>query len=136
MLVKRVQSSVWTIYAVAEERDRCVHCQLLDFLVELEADKRGSAQKLIALLDHVSNAGPQDLSDDVSHYIHQAERIFQFRKGDIRAAWFYDENRIIVCTHGFLKNSRRTPKPEIRAAIAAKHAYFTAKESGTLQIVD
>lgn len=136
MLVKRVQSGIWTIYAVAEERNNCVHCQLLEFLIGLEADRQGSAQKLIALLDHVSNAGPQDLSDDVSHYIDQVERIFQFRKGAIRAAWFYDDNKVIVCTHGFLKRTNKTPKSEVRAAIAAKQRYLAAKKSGTLQVVD
>lgn len=48
--------------------------------------------------------------------------------------WFYDEGRVVVCTHGIVKKSQKTPKQAIEHAKQAREAYFAAKQRGALNI--
>ena len=46
---------------------------------------------------------------------------------------FWDENQLIVCSHGFLKKRQKTPSGEIDRAVVARFEYFAAKEQGLLK---
>ncbi|MFL6293874.1 MAG: type II toxin-antitoxin system RelE/ParE family toxin [Thermoanaerobaculia bacterium] len=48
--------------------------------------------------------------------------------------WFYDQGRLVVCSHGFLKRTRKTPPGEVERAQAAFDAYQRAKKAGTLKV--
>ncbi|MDA1275981.1 MAG: type II toxin-antitoxin system RelE/ParE family toxin [Verrucomicrobia bacterium] len=47
--------------------------------------------------------------------------------------WFWDESRMILCTHGFVKKSRKTPPGEIDRALKMKAAYEAAKRTKQLR---
>lgn len=71
---------------------------------------------------------------EVSHKI--AGEIWEFIAGRLRVLWFYDEGRIVVCTHGFVKRTRKAPAGEIEQAQAAYEAYQAAKKSRRLSVED
>jgi phage-related protein len=53
--------------------------------------------------------------------------IFEFRANSIRIFWFYDGNNII-CTHGIIKKTDKTPKKEIEYANSVKARYGDEKQ--------
>ena len=64
---------------------------------------------------------------DASH------RIWQTTQGQARVLWFFDADRIIVLSHGFLKKSRKTPERELEYARNARREYLEAKQAGDLR---
>lgn len=134
MIVKIIRARngcSWKIYAVCTDRK---DCQVSDFLLKLPSNFENSRDRLIALLDHVLKDGPRLLPDDICHTI--ADGIWQFSVGRLRVAWFYDEGKVIICTHGFMKKTKKTEKANIERALKAKELYFTDKERKNLTILN
>ncbi len=133
MYIKRLptNSNIWQIYAVCSDRG---DCHVTEFLSSQPPNLETNRDKLIALLDHVSEKGPQRLPEDICHKI--SDEIWQFTKGRLRLAWFYDEGKLIICTHGFMKQTQKTPKSEIHRAEEAKKLYTQAKEQHTLNVIN
>ncbi len=88
---------------------------------------------MLRLLSFASEQGPPR-NVELSHKI--AGEIWEFIAGQLRVLWFYDEGRVIVCSHGFLKRTRKTPPGEIDRAEAAYLEYQAAKKTRTLSIVE
>lgn len=86
-----------------------------------------------ALLRKVQEHGPTCLSSDVCHEADSNESIYQFRKGDYRLFWFYDQGSVIICSHISRKKGNKTSKKDKERAIGFRRNYFSAKESGTLR---
>jgi phage-related protein len=66
--------------------------------------------------------------------------IYEFRKTPtrgpaLRVLWFYDEGKIVVCTHGFWKTTRRTPEAQIEKAQKLRREYLLAKRAKALRII-
>lgn len=132
MRLKRVKEGKWTILAACKPRG---DCPLLDDLTKLEGDLHRDQQKLLALLDRVSEYGiPKNT--EKSRPIKSSDGLFEFREGRIRVLWFYGEHREIVCSHMFLKRTQATPATEIERAEQSLGAYLSAKEDDSLVIVD
>jgi phage-related protein len=53
----------------------------------------------------------------------------------LRVLWFYDEGRMIVCTHGYWKTTRRTPLGEIDKARRLRSDYLLAKSGNYRRII-
>ncbi len=49
--------------------------------------------------------------------------------------WFYDEGKTIICTGGFVKDTRMTPRAELDAAEDLRKRYREAKKAGRLIII-
>lgn len=131
MIVETVARQVWTVQAVRLEDGSC------PLLVELqvipgrdESDRYGA----FALLDVVAEHGPSALPSNICHRIDGP--IWQFRKATRRVLWFYDEGKVVVCTHCFIKTTKKTPKPEIRRAMREYERYVDARRNGTLETID
>ena len=64
---------------------------------------------------------------------HLEEGIFELRtqvKNDaLRTLFFYEENKIIVLAHIFVKKTRKTPRREIEVAKKRRAIYTSRKES-------
>ena len=64
---------------------------------------------------------------------HLEEGIFELRtqvKNDaLRTLFFYEENKIIVLAHIFVKKTRKTPRREIEVAKKRRATYTSRKES-------
>lgn len=111
---------------------------MLDFLSEEVGDARaGDKRRMVDFLDwvaHQPNGPPRN--PEVSHQIDPVHGIWQFTKGRVRILWFYDEGRLIVVSHGFLKATQKTPEDEVRKAITAAATYSQAKRAGKLRFIE
>lgn len=108
-------------------------CLLLDFLAGLDAQFAGDGRAMLRLFAFTAEQGPPH-NVEVSHKI--AGEIWEFIAGRLRVLWFYDEGRLVVCTHGFVKRTRKTPAGEIERAQAACEVYQAAKKAGRLKVED
>jgi phage-related protein len=88
---------------------------------------------MLRLLSFVAEQGPPH-NVEVSHKI--AGEIWELIAGRLRVLWFYDQGRIVVCSHGFVKRTRKTPPGEIARAQAAFEAYQAARKAGKLKVED
>ena len=101
-------------------------CELLRFLENLERESNPDATRIAYLISRTAAHGPprNELQCRALEGKH-AEGLFEFKApGGTRVLWFYDRNRIIVCTHGFVKKGPKTPRKEIDKAQAIRRLYF------------
>jgi phage-related protein len=123
-----VSKGFYTVYAVAKSRE---HCELLEFLEGLGQNLQKDSDRILALLGRVAMEGPPK-NTEISHQIRG--KLFEFIQGKLRILWFYDEGRLIICTSGFVKKGRKTPRSEIDHAIQLMNAYFEDKKKAQMQI--
>ena len=128
MRLRRVQRARWDVLAVCGPRG---DCPLLELLAGLEARLAAEGRAMQRLLAFVAEQGPPR-NVETSHKI--AGEIWELIAGRLRVLWFYDEGRLVVCSHGFVKRTRKTPAGEIERAHAACTAYRAAKKEGTLKV--
>jgi phage-related protein len=124
-------TKTWRILAICDNRQEC---QVDDFLSTLAPNLQKDANRIRALFKFVTEHGPRGLDVEVSHNI--APEIYQFVKGRIRVAWFYDADKVVICSNGFIKKGQKTPKQEIEAAQQAKSNYFVEKAKGRTNILE
>jgi hypothetical protein len=135
MKLLRLERSLWDVTAVIEESNDGECCPLTDFLADIGAQHPGTANGMYDLFERFSVSGKENFSDDLCHYADKNEKIWQFTKGRLRVLWFYGQgNRIVVCSHGFLKQSQKTPKKEINRAISTKKQYEVAVKINAVTI--
>ncbi len=136
MRLKLLERGEWQVCAVIDdsaEDDPC--CPLLEFLIELPKKHHGSRAGLFKFLREFATHGPRNFNSEQCHYVDKEEKIWQFVKGDLRILWFYgDERKLIICTHGFVKSSAKTPISQKEHAIAIKQKYLTAARSRAVTI--
>lgn len=110
---------------------------LLVFLNGLGANQEKSQAGMLVLLENAAcdPNGPRNWPDSLSHQIDAQEGIFEFIKGRIRVLWFYDAGKMVICAHGFLKDSQKTPPERVGRAIDIKKRYLQAKATNTLVLV-
>ena len=130
MKLRRVRQARWTVLAVCERRGGC---PLLEFLAGLEAQLGADGRAMLRLLSFTAEQGPPH-NDELSHKI--VGEIWEFVAGRLRVLWFYDEGRLVVCSHGFVKRTQKIPPGEVDRAQAAYAAYQAAKKAGLLEVVD
>jgi phage-related protein len=128
MRLRRVHRARWDVLAVCGPRG---DCPLLEFLAGLEARLAADGRAMLRLLAFVAEQGPPR-NVETSHKI--AGEVWELIAGRLRVLWFYDEGRLVVCSHGFVKRTRKTPAGEIERAHAACAAYRAAKKDGTLKM--
>ncbi len=78
--------------------------------------------------------GPEKLPKTVCHNV--SDHIWQVTSDQYRILWFYDRDRVIVCTHFFVKKTRKTPPSEIARAERIRSDYFEAKAASALVVVE
>jgi hypothetical protein len=97
MKLRGIARGSWVVLAVCSDRG---DCQLVEFLNELGGGASAEARKLMAVLTRASQQGPPR-SKQRSNTL--GDGIFEFKSGSLRALYFYDGERLIVCSHGFLQ---------------------------------
>lgn len=116
-----------TLAAIGSE-DQCL---LWDFLDDLRRDLSAEFARMLALLEHTAEHGPPR-NEQKCRFIREYQ-LFEFKgHGGCRVMAFWDENRLIVCTHGFMKKSRKTPRRELERAAEARARYFSCKQLNQL----
>ncbi len=121
---------VWRIFAVRTLRG---DCPLLTLITGLSGPLEKDGRRMLALLERISRHGPPR-NALLSHQIDAG--IWQLVQGRLRVVWFYDDAQMLICTHGFVKKSQRTPSYESRRAREARNAYLRAQRRGYLTFDD
>ena len=98
-----------------------------DFLLSLDYDMRAKMIRTLELLQKNGPAIREPQSKELNDGIFELQA--KFGTNISRMLYFYDENKIIVLTNGFVKKEEKTPKKEIELARAYRADYFTRKES-------
>ena len=133
----RLERSLWDVTAVVEENESGECCPLTDFLAAIGAQYAGSANGMYDLFGRFASSGKDTFSDDLCHLVNKDEKIWQFTKGRLRVLWFYGQgNRIVVCSHGFVKQSQKTPRQEIKRATSTKNQYEAAVKVNAVTILE
>lgn len=141
MRLLEISSHKWQVLAPvepgpAEGEDIC---PALEFLLEhSEGNYAASAKALLAMIEKCasSDSGPRIFNDKQCHEADKNESIYEFIKGDLRLLWFYGEDRkVIICSHGFLKKSDKTPNAEKQRAITLKTQYLKAHKNQEIEVI-
>ncbi len=120
------QGSQCRIYALSDETE----CLLADFLADVERDLPDELPKLVRLFDFAAEHRPPRNEEKCKLL---QDGIYEFKTTRLRVLWFWDEGRMILCTHGFVKKSRKTPPGEIARALKMKAGYEAAKRAKQLK---
>ncbi|MDD5761564.1 MAG: type II toxin-antitoxin system RelE/ParE family toxin [bacterium] len=127
MILRNVVTGSFRVVAAVTDRGEC---PLFDFLEALDGDLADDGIRMVAVLERIARGGPRR-DTQVSRQI--GPGLFEFRKGRIRIAWFYDEGTLVICTHGFVKKTQKTPTAEIHKAMSIHRRYFVDKRNGNIR---
>lgn len=105
------------------------------FMDELPLAFEANLNGLLIMMERHSKLGPDAFNSAQCHYVDQGEKIYEYIKGRLRFFWFEDGDKVVVCTHGVVKKTQKTPKREIQRAIRVKRAYTDSKSLKSLQII-
>jgi len=131
----------WDIVSVVSEEAGEETCALLDWFEQLESDGTfiSNMDGMLNLMRHVATteSGPVELKDTQCHTVDDGQQIFEFIKGRLRVLWFYGKgNKLVVCSHGFVKKTQKTPKEEVKKCIRVKERYMRAHQDNNIEILD
>ena len=108
-------------------------CLAKEFLATQEQTMPEEVAKMMRLLDYTAQHGPPKNDEKCNTLCHE---IFEFKTTKLRLAWFWDAGYVIVCSHGWLKKSQKSPRAEIDRAVTARAAYFKAKQEKKVRTLD
>lgn len=128
MKLLQIREDRWTILAICTERG---DCPLHEFLATLEGKLALDGRRMLRLLDRVASEGPPR-NTEISHQLDSG--IWELIQGRIRVLWFYDEGRLVICSHGFVKKNQRTPGREIDRAQDARWRYTRDKLRNLIEV--
>ncbi len=113
-------------------------CDLEVQLAALAMDKKCKAFVIgfRALWQRIPRHGPRGLGTDFYHCVDPDGSIYEFRKGGLRLLCFEADGAIVVCSHVFRKQSRKTPESEVRRALSLKKRFDEAHRLSKVLIED
>jgi len=135
MKIVRLGQGAWTVYAACLTKGAC---PVMDFICSLE-EKR-AARVLADLREFVPATSPKHWAlTEFSKLLEDG--IYEFRwprkgGGTPRVLWFFDENRVVVCTNGADKKKGKLSDEVMKLANDIRKGYLEAKRIGQLTIVD
>ena len=107
-------------------------CYVLQFLIDLKNKDLDAFDKINALLTTCIDHGPPK-NNEKCKLLTDSKQIYELKTGDgVRILWFWDNNNIMICSHGLEKKRRDTPPGHIKTAEKRKKIYQSAKKNGTL----
>ncbi len=133
MILSIISKDKWTVLAVAKDDGEV---PLLEFLSDETKSKKAKENMLSTLVEYVPTHGtPKD--ENKCKYLR--DHILEFKTGSnkgpkVRVLFFYDKGKVIVCSHGFLKDTQKTNPDEIDKAIQIRENYLEAQKNKKLTI--
>lgn len=105
-----------------------------DFLQHLEQTNPDEHHKLLARLQLAADQGPPKNKEQCRQLKGKGPVVLEFKTHKLRLFWFYDENRVILCTNGIFKGTAKEQAQAIATARQWKTNYLAAKQAKTLTI--
>ena len=106
-------------------------CETESFLAVADKNDEDEWASMLSLLDRVSKHGPpknEQKSRDVGG------DVLEFKAKSLRICYFFDAGRMIICTHGFQKPTKKVQNREIKQAIKIHSLYLEMKKKGKIPI--
>ena len=102
-----------------------------DFIRSLDMKMKAKVVANLHLLEEFGSLAREPLSKELDDGIFEIRTI----EGNniVRILYFFDYDRIIIATNGFVKKRQKTPKSEIDLAKRRRLAYNIRKEAGTYE---
>ena len=130
MKLRCVQRGIWTVLAICDDRGGCLVQELID---HLETDSRSDYDQVMAQLRWAAANGPPR---NYKKSRPLADRIFELKtRGGIRIPYFYDQDRLVICTEALRKPKKTEMRAVITRALAARERYFEAKRRGAVEMI-
>jgi hypothetical protein len=136
MVLLEIKNDRYQILAVCTDSGKC---PLVKFLNEQRRKLPHDTIRIINLLSNVAKDGPPEwgeinekLPKKKFHYVEGD--IKQFREGRLRILWFRGADTTVICSNGFVKDTRSTPEDEVEKAKKAFHTYFDDLKTGKIRI--
>ena len=130
MRLRYAQRGVWRILTVCNDRGGCQVQELIDCL---ETTSRSDYDQIMAQLRWAAANGPPR-NDTKSRPL--ADKIFELKtRGGIRIPYFYDQDRLVICTEAMRKPKKTELRAVITRALAARERYFEAKRRGAVEMI-
>ncbi|MBR3223413.1 MAG: type II toxin-antitoxin system RelE/ParE family toxin [Kiritimatiellae bacterium] len=126
MVLWKIREAEYGIFAIGDKSE----CAVADFLVKLANDDMAEFAKIQARIDQTSHNGPPHNKEQCNTL---GNGNFELKTKRVRIACFWDEGRLIICSHAFLKKGQKTPKCELKRLEANKKAYLQAKDNGDIR---
>lgn len=120
-LKELILGSAYTIYALEKNGN----CSVEEFLSEVEKNDQDALDSMLALLERMAAHGP---GHNKQKFRDVGNDIYEFKAKHLRICWFYDAGRMVICTHGFTKGTKKEQNRAIKEAIKDKVAYFAEKK--------
>ncbi len=117
-----IEGTEFTLYAVMQGED------IVEYLERLEQDNTQAHDQIMSRMKQLADKGPskkKDQFNSLGNGLYEAKA-----KSGPRVIFFYDKNKIVICSHAFDKQGQKTPKREIDKAMTRKNRYVVHKESG------
>lgn len=104
---------------------------LSEFIKSLNMKMKAKVVANLHLLEEYGNLAREPLSKSLGDGIFEVRTV----EGNdiVRVLYFFDEEKIIIATNGFVKKQQKTPKSEIDLAKKRREDYFFRKEAGTYE---
>ena len=106
-----------------------------EFLEDAAKDHEDDLKKMLALLDRCTRAGLPKNEQKVRK-LEGYDHLFEFKAGCLRLFWFWDKDRMVICTHGIVKKSQATPKKDLKTAETRRKAYEAAKKNKQIRTLE
>ena len=130
MKLRYVQRGIWRILAICDNRGGCL---VLEFIDSLETNSRSDYDQVMAQMRWAAVNGPPR-NDKKSRPL--ADKIFELKtRGGIRIPYFYDQDRLVICTEALRKPKKTELRAVIARALAARERYVEAKRRGAVEMV-
>lgn len=117
-----MEGQAFTLYAILQGED------VEEYLGELEKRDARAHDQIVRRLQQLAERGPsrkRDQFNNLGRDLYEAKAT-----SGPRVVFFYDRDRIVICSHAFDKQTQRTPRREIERALSRKRDYLTRKASG------
>lgn len=122
------RGSFHTVVAVADAHG----CPLWEFLTRIRLTNPHEWSRLMARLTRLAEHGRGPSSREFRFL--QGHELFEVKSsGGGRILAFYDAERVVVCTSGFVKKRERTPRAEIERALWWRARYRRARRLGLVR---
>jgi len=95
------------------------------FIENLEENNEPEFARVMRRLEQLSDRGPSHRKTEFKPL--GADLYEAKTSGGSRIIFFYDENKIVICTLGFPKKSRKTPRQYLKNSKSMKKAYKSFK---------
>ena len=107
---------------------------LEEFLNALEECDPDEHARLVRLLEFVADHEPPRNKEKCRPI---GAGMFEFKtRGGVRVLWFYDANRVIICTHGFPKSQEKRLSREVKCAEEWKKKYIAARNAQQIIVIE